>query len=123
MTSKIMVIDDDSDMLEAMRFLLESEGFEVITACGGQEGLKMLRSVRPDYIFLDIMMPVMNGWDVLREIKNDSEIMDIPVSMLTVKPLTKEMLSNDDIKGIVDYVTKPFTKEDVMETLNQILAA
>lgn len=123
MTSKIMVIDDDSDMLEAMRFLLESEGFEVITACGGAEGLETLKSVRPDYIFLDIMMPVMNGWDVLREIKNDSEIMDIPVSMLTVKPLTKEMLSNDDIKGIVDYVTKPFTKEDVMETLNQILAA
>ncbi|GBE17965.1 DNA-binding response regulator MtrA [archaeon BMS3Abin16] len=123
MTSKIMVIDDDSDMLEAMRFLLESEGFEVITACGGAEGLETLKSVRPDYIFLDIMMPVMNGWDVLREIKNDEGLMDIPVSMLTVKPLTKEMLSNDDIKGIVDYVTKPFTKEDVMETLNQILAA
>jgi two-component system response regulator VicR len=116
-----MVVDDDPGIQEVVKYMLESEGYEVISAKSGKEGLSLLEKVKPDYIFLDIMMPHMNGWEMLKELKSREDFKDIPVSMLTVKSLEVDMLENNEVKKLVDYVTKPFTKKDILETLNQIL--
>ena len=73
------------------------------------------------YILLDIMMPGMDGWETLKELKKDEELKLVPVSMLTVKPLTLETFKQEDMEGLVDYIVKPFSKEDLLETLRQVL--
>lgn len=118
---RIMIVDDDPGIQEVLKYMLESEGYEVIHANSGQECLDLLKEVKPDYIFLDIMMPHMDGWGVLRNIKNEESLKDIPISMLTVRALDGDILKGPDMGGLVDYVTKPFTKKDIIETLNQAL--
>jgi|Deesub1362A_J573_1020465.scaffolds.fasta_scaffold00884_18 CheY-like chemotaxis protein len=118
---KIMVVDDDDIIIEAMKNILTPEGFTVIGARSGEECLRILEREKPDYIFIDIQMPGMDGWETLREIKKREELRHIPIAMLTAQPLTKETLKKDDIYALVDYVVKPFTKRDITETLKQAL--
>lgn len=120
--TKILVVDDEPNVLKCVEYMLEPEGYEVITARGGEECLKLLESVRPDYIFLDVMMPNMDGWEVLRRIKSNRKLRDIPVSMLTVIPLNKDAIEKEEgVKRLTDYVTKPFSKQDLIAVLNQVL--
>ncbi len=119
---RIMVVDDDDIIIEAMRNILEPEGFEVIAARSGEECLRLLESgITPDYIFIDIQMPGIDGWETLRRIKSRRELRDIPVAMLTAQPLRRETLEKEDIGELVDYVVKPFTRRDIEETLKQAL--
>jgi CheY-like chemotaxis protein len=118
---KIMVVDDDDIIIEAMKNILTPEGFTVIGARSGEECLQILEKETPDYIFIDIQMPGMDGWETLREIRKREELCHIPIAMLTAQPLTKETLKKDDIYALVDYVVKPFTKRDIIETLKQAL--
>ncbi len=117
---RIMVIDDDQGIQQVVRIMLKNEGYEVITASSGQEGLGILEKKTPDFLFLDIMMPEMDGWEVLKKIKDNPKFKSIPVAMLTVKPLNKETLNNQGLEELVDYVTKPFTLEDILQTLKQM---
>ncbi|NOZ59472.1 MAG: response regulator [Euryarchaeota archaeon] len=118
---KIMVVDDDEIIIEAMRNILEPEGFEVISAGSGEECLRLLEEVVPDYIFIDIQMPGMDGWETLRRIRSREELRHIPIAMLTAQPLTRETLDREDVGELVDYVVKPFTRRDIEETLKQAL--
>lgn len=117
---KIMLVDDDEGILESAASILKSEGFEVITAKSGEECLEKLREIRPDCIILDVIMPDMDGWRVLRRIKDDKALSSIPVIMLTVRPASTEMLRGKMIKGYADYLMKPFTKEAIMKSLLRI---
>ncbi len=118
---KVMVVDDEMEIIELVRNMLQVEGIEVIGALSGKECLKKLRSEKPDFIFLDIMMPEMDGWETLNEIKKDKKLKDVPVAMFTVKPLTSNVLRREEIEKIVDYVTKPFSKEDLLEVIRQVI--
>lgn len=117
---KIMVVDDDDIIIQAMKNILTPEGFTVIGARSGEECLRILENERPAYIFIDIQMPGMDGWETLREIKKREELRDIPTAMLTAQPLTKETLEKEGIFALVDYVVKPFTKGDIIETMKQV---
>ncbi len=120
MSIRVMIVDDEKEILEITKRMLEKEGIHVITANNGKEALEILKKEKPDYIFLDIMMPEMDGWEVLRRIKQDPNLKDIPVAMLTVKPITESMEREEFDKYIVDYVTKPFSKRDLIETIKQV---
>ncbi len=120
MSIRVMIVDDEKEILEITRRMLEKEGIKVITANSGKEALEILKKEKPDYIFLDIMMPEMDGWEVLRRIKEDPNLKDIPVAMLTVKPITESIEREEFDKYIVDYVTKPFSKRDLIETIKQV---
>jgi signal transduction histidine kinase/CheY-like chemotaxis protein/HAMP domain-containing protein len=101
--STVLVIDDEPAVRELMQRFLVKEGFRVVTAAGGEEGLQLARQVRPDAITLDVMMPGMDGWSVLAALKADPEVADIPVIMLTIvddKNLGYAL-------GAADYLTKP----------------
>ena len=117
---KVMVVDDEVEIIELVENMLSPEGIKVIEATSGKECLQKLREERPDFIFLDIMMPGMDGWETLKKIKENPKFRDIPVAMFTVKPLTSRTLKRKEIDDIVDYVTKPFSKEDLLEVLRQV---
>jgi signal transduction histidine kinase/DNA-binding response OmpR family regulator len=99
----VLVIDDDAAVRELMQRFLLKEGFRVVTACGGEEGLRMARELRPQVITLDVMMPDMDGWGVLSALKADPELSGIPVIMLTIV----EDRNLGHALGADDYLTKP----------------
>ncbi len=114
---KILIVDDEPEITRLVKKFLEPEGFKVYTANSGPEALKLLDDLKPDFIFLDLFMPGMSGWDVLREIRKKAA--DVPVAMLTVQPLY-ESIDREEVEDIVDYITKPFDREDLIETLKQV---
>jgi CheY-like chemotaxis protein len=111
----VLVVDDEAAVRDLMQRFLIKEGFRVVTASGGEEGLRWARELRPDAITLDVMMPGMDGWAVLSALKADPEIADIPVVMLTIV---------DDRNlgyalGASDYLTKPIDRERLVTVLRR----
>jgi CheY-like chemotaxis protein len=109
MKVKVLVVDDDQDIRSLVRMILESKGMEVDEAATGEEALHKLRGGddKPDLILLDVMMPGMNGWEVLRELKRDTELQSIPVVMLSAIDPTVEDMMRPEFDELVDYVLKP----------------
>lgn len=118
---KILLIEDDSFMVEMYTTKFELEGFEVVAAEDGRKGLDMVKKVKPDIILLDILMPDMDGWDVLKTLKKDKLLADIPVIMLT------NLGQKDDVKkgfemGAVGYLIKAhFMPSEVVDKIKKIL--
>jgi CheY-like chemotaxis protein len=112
-SSSVLVIDDDASVRDLMSRFLGKEGFRVITAAGGEEGLRLARELRPDVVTLDVLMPGMDGWSVLAALKADAELADIPVVILT-------MLDDRNLGyalGAADYLTKPIERERLVAVL------
>jgi len=117
---KILVVDDELDMLMVIKLRLEASGFDVITATDGLEGLNAARKDNPDLIVLDIMLPKMNGYKVARFLKFDEEYRKIPIVMLTA--LGGEEDRNTGIETGADaYLTKPFETEQLLKTVRKFL--
>jgi CheY-like chemotaxis protein len=114
----IMVIDDEEDILFIVKRILDGMGHKTIMASSGKEALEKLKEEIPDLILLDIMMPYLDGWETLKRIRDRDELKNIPVSMLTAKSLTPETSTRIDIKELVDYIEKPFTKETLLKKVN-----
>ncbi|MDD3492339.1 MAG: response regulator [Candidatus Thermoplasmatota archaeon] len=121
MSRHVMVVDDEYEVADIVKKMLESEGLEVTTAHDGREALDKLEEQQPDLILLDIMMPGMDGWETLRAIKRDQRFAHIPVSMLTALPLTPEDTRSKPIDHIENYIVKPFTKNALLHKINDIL--
>lgn len=118
---KILIVDDDPDMVDIINLMLQREGFETRGVYSGQECIDVLRNEKFDLILLDIMMKPKDGWETLDLIKKDKKTRDIPVSMLTVVPLTIEALRRRDIERIENYIVKPFSKRELIEKVREIL--
>jgi DNA-binding response OmpR family regulator len=103
----ILLIDDDRAMLEIVQTNLEPEGYRVLGAANGVEGLRTLKAERPDLVVLDVLMPEMNGWEVLRKIEEDPQTAGIPVIMLTAVSGDEDVVKGLE-GGAVEYITKPF---------------
>lgn len=116
----ILVIDDDTDILELLNISLASDGFNVLTANNGIEGLQAAKETLPDLILLDVMMPQMDGLEVIQKLKADSETRSIPVLWLTAKSQTEDKLRGLEIGG-EDYITKPFDLREVTARINAVL--
>ncbi len=110
---KILVVDDEKHIVELIKFNLERDGFQVITAYDGEEAVKQARSGDPDLIILDIMLPVMDGLEVCRQLKQDKETRNIPVIMLSAKGDELDKILGLEI-GADDYVTKPFSPRELV---------
>jgi len=113
--SKVLVIDDDPDLRNLLYRLLTKEKFEVKTASSGAVGLEMIRSINPDVITLDVMMPGMDGWSVLAQLKADPDLASIPVIMLSILDETDMAFS----LGAIEYLNKPISPDAVMETVKR----
>ena len=119
---KILCIEDEPQMIDLIRLILETQGYRVVAAQGGEEGLEMMFSERPDLILLDIMMPEMDGGDVYHRMQQEPELSQIPVIVVTAKaaPIDKVLWMN--VAQVDDYVTKPFGTHDLLSSVERVLA-
>ena len=111
--ARVLVVDDEADIVSTVKYRLEFNEFEVVTAINGKEGLEKAASEKPDIILLDISMPVMNGHEMLERLKNSPDIKDIPVIVVSAFSDAKDIAKAAEL-GIADYVTKPFDYTDLM---------
>ena len=105
MAKSILIVEDDNNIADLLRLYLEKEGYQATIAADGTQGIDLYRKLRPDLVLLDVMMPGVDGWGVLRAIRQDSQT---PVIMLTAKGETTDKVSGLK-QGADDYITKPFT--------------
>ena len=116
-SERILVVDDDTNICELLRLYLEKEGYEVSIANNGGEAVKMFQEVSPSLMLLDIMLPVLDGWQVCREVRKFS---DKPIIMLTAKGETFDKVLGFEL-GADDYVVKPFDAKEVMARVKAVL--
>jgi twitching motility two-component system response regulator PilH len=116
---RVLVADDEDDFLSIMHFFLTLKGFEVETATNGEEAVQAVKRERPDLILLDVVMPIMDGYSALREIRQKSDTKDIPVIMLSILEAGKEQLRN---LNITDYLVKPFSTERLFQKISETLS-
>ena len=113
----IMVVDDEKNICELMRLYLEKEGFAVTVANNGSDAISLIRQSRPDLVLLDIMMPVIDGWEVCRQVR---EFSTVPIIMLTAKGETFDKVMGLDL-GADDYIVKPFDTKEVVARVKAVL--
>lgn len=118
---KVLVVDDDPVILELLRINFEMEGFEVVSACDGRAGLERAVAEAPDLVISDIMMPNVDGLQMLQQIRADPGIAELPVVLLSAKAQQTEVQKGLDM-GADDYVTKPFDPLELLDRVNALLA-
>lgn len=118
---RILVVDDEPFILKSLLFIFKREGFDVMGAINGEECLEKLRAEKPSLLFLDIMLPGRDGYDICREIKNDPELKSTHVVLLTAKGQESDKERAYDV-GADDYVTKPFSPSRVVELAKAVLS-
>jgi len=116
----VLVIDDDPVILELLRVNFEIEGFEVICARDGEEGMQRAREARPDVVISDIMMPRRDGLQLLSDLKADPVTQHLPVILLSAKAQRSEVQHGLDL-GADDYITKPFDPLELIDRLNAVM--
>jgi len=117
---RILVVDDDHDVVEIVESWLKANGYEVYTAYSGKEGLKRCKLLKPDAIILDIVMPDMDGSSVAEEIKEDPNTYEIPIIFLTGAVKSSEVPESHVVGGQY-FLAKPFKGEDLLKMLRQVL--
>ena len=117
---KILVVDDDINQIRLIRERFSKKGHQVLEAINGEEGLEVALADKPDLILLDVMMPVMNGWELCKYLRNRREFDDVGIIMLTaIGPNLNEMTS--PLYGADDYVDKPFLFSELEEKMEKVL--
>ncbi len=116
---KILVVDDEDDILHFLELVLREKGYDVATASGGHEALTKAQLEQPNLILLDIMMPQMDGWEVLKLLRVDEETADIPVAMLSARTEAKDRVQGLQ-EGAIDYICKPFSLQDLLVKIETI---
>lgn len=120
MTKKVLIADDEQNIVISLEFLLRREGFEVFVASDGEEALVRLRAEKPDLVLLDVMMPKMNGFDVCQAIRADPDLAGMRVLMLTAKGREAEVSKGLGL-GADAYMTKPFSTKELVAQVRVLL--
>lgn len=116
----ILIADDEPDIVETLQFLVESEGYNCLTAFNGEDALNLAKEKRPDLIVLDVMMPKINGYKVSRLLKFDTKYKNIPVLMVTARTQEEDRLIGEET-GADEYITKPFDIDNILERIKAYL--
>ena len=114
---KILIVDDDENICELLRLYLEKDGYNAIVVNNGGDAITLVQTQKPDLVLLDIMMPVLDGWQVCREIRKTS---DVPIIMLSAKSETFDKVLGLEL-GADDYITKPFESKEVVARIKAVL--
>lgn len=119
-SKKILIVDDEEDLVETVRFPLEMEGYHVLVSHNGEEALDQARIENPDLILLDLMLPKVDGYEVCHRLKSDDRYKHIPILMLTAKSQEKDMMRGMET-GANEYITKPFDIRDLLKKVKERL--
>jgi two-component system alkaline phosphatase synthesis response regulator PhoP len=120
MVQRILVVDDDKEIVRLVRAYLEQSGYQVLVAYDGETALHILRRERPDLVVLDLMLPDRDGWDVTRVVRGDSTLADTPIIMLTARVEDHDKIVGLEL-GADDYVAKPFNPREVVARVRAVL--
>lgn len=120
MAKKILLVDDEPAIVQVIQARLKANGYEVVTAQDGQEGLNAARAEKPDLIILDVMLPKMDGFRVAQFLKLDDQYRHIPIMMLTARVQEEDKRMGEQA-GADAYLTKPFTSEDLLGKIREML--
>ena len=117
---RVLVVDDNEDLLKMLRLRIEAEGYEFMSAKDGDEMLNVMKMKRPDVIILDIMLPRMDGYSALREMRKKEGLKDIPVIVLTAKEKRKlgDLFA---LEKVANFIEKPFDVKDLLEEIRSVL--
>ena len=117
---KILLVDDEQDIVESLKFVLESANFICYCAYNGEDGLRLAKELVPDLIILDVMMPKMNGYKICRLLKYDAKYKNIPILMVTARSQEEDKLIGEET-GADEYITKPFDLDEVVRIAEKYL--
>lgn len=117
--TRVLIAEDDRNIVEALSFVLGRDGFEVSAVLDGEEALRSLRAAPPDVMILDLMLPRKNGFEVLKLVKSDPALRAMPVIVLTAKGQAQDRLLVEQI-GVEGFMTKPFSNTDVLEAVRRL---
>lgn len=118
----ILCIEDEPEMIDLIRLILERRGYKVLGAVGGEEGIKALEGQVPDLILLDLMMPDIDGWEVFRQVRANPRLQHVPVVVVTAKAQSIDKVLGLHIAKVDDYITKPFGPQELIEAVERVLS-
>ncbi len=118
---KIVCVEDEPDVIELIRIILRDPKYDFTGALGGQQGIDTIRELKPDLVFLDLMMPDVDGWAVYRQMKADPELQHIPVILVTAKADNIDKVLAVHIAKVDDYITKPFGPKELIASVRRVL--
>ncbi len=116
----ILVVDDEADLVETLKFRLETAGYQISTAFDGQDGLKKARAENPDLIILDLMLPKLDGYRVCRMLKFDEKYKDIPIILFSARVQESDIKMGEE-QGADAYITKPFDPKILLAKIDELL--
>ena len=119
---KVVCIEDELEMIELVKLILDRNKFEVTGAVGGQEGLDKISEIKPDLALLDMMMPEMDGWEVYQKMKASEAMRDIPVIVVTAKAQSIDRVLGLHIARVDDYITKPFGPQELLDSVERVIS-
>ena len=117
----VVYVEDEPDMIKLVRLILEHEGIELVGVVDAQQGVPVVRAVKPDLILLDLMMPDMDGWEVFDALQSDVELRQIPVIVLTVRAAAIDKSMGLYVYNVEDYITKPFEMRELVRRVHRAL--
>ena len=120
MPATILIVDDEREIRELLRYNLEREGYHVLVSTGGEDALKRIFATHPDLVLLDLLLPGLNGLEVLREVRAEPSTRDLPIILLTARGAEMDKLLGFE-RGADDYITKPFSPREVIARVDAIL--
>jgi len=120
MTHSVLVVEDETNILDSLSFLMKRAGFEVLVARDGESAMRMMRSRAPDIVLLDVMLPRRDGYEVCREIRARPEWRDVRILMLSAKGRDLDRRKGLDL-GADDYITKPFSTREIVRRVRELV--
>jgi two-component system alkaline phosphatase synthesis response regulator PhoP len=120
-SATILCIEDETEMIDLLRLMLEREGYRLIGAHGGEAGLERIREEHPDLVLLDLMMPGLDGWEVYRQLQTDPSLGEIPVIVVTAKAQEIDVVLGLRLARVADYIVKPFSAQQLVQSIRRVL--
>jgi two-component system response regulator VicR len=120
---RIVYVEDDADMVDLVRIMLDPERFELVGAGDGRTGLSQMRETLPDLVLLDLMLPDLGGWAVYQVMKDDADLCNIPVIVITAQNTPIDRVLGEHIAKVQVYITKPFAPNELRTAVNTVLSS
>ena len=121
MPRRVVCVEDEQDVIDLMRLIVERQGFEFIEARGGVKGIETVTRLKPDVVLLDLMMPGLDGWEVYDTLTSDPETKDIPIVIVTARAHHDDRVEDMRVTNAENLVTKPFGPAQLIETIDRVL--
>ena len=119
---RVVCIEDEPTMIDLIRLILTGRGYHFAGAMGGQEGLELIETFKPDVVLLDLMMPDMSGWDVFQKMKASEAMQNIPVIIVTAKAQHIDRVLGLHVAKVEEYLTKPFSPAELISAIERVLS-